>query len=35
MFGLKRKAKGLRESMTAGFFDTGNVTATINGKPVL
>jgi hypothetical protein len=35
MFGLKRKAKGLREHFTAGFFDTGNVSATVNGKLVL
>jgi hypothetical protein len=34
MFGLKRKA-GLREHFTAGFFDTGNVSATVNGKLVL
>jgi hypothetical protein len=35
MFGLRRKAKGLREHITAGFFDTGKVTATVDGKPVL
>jgi hypothetical protein len=35
MFGLKRKAKLWRENIAAGFFDTGNVTATVNGKPVL
>lgn len=33
--GLKRKSKALRESATAGFFDTGNVSATVNGKLVL
>jgi hypothetical protein len=35
MFGLKRKAKLWRESITAGFFDTCNVSATVNGKLVL
>ena len=35
MFGLKRKAKNLRESFTAGIRNTGNVSATVNGKPVL
>jgi hypothetical protein len=35
MSGLKRKAKMWRETITAGFFDTGNISATVNGKPVL
>ena len=35
MFGLKRKAEGLREHFTAGFFDIGNVSATVNGEPAL
>jgi len=33
--GLNRKAKMWREHISAGFFDTGNVTATVNGKLVL
>jgi hypothetical protein len=35
MFGLKRKAKVWRENIAAGFFDTCNVSATVNGKLVL
>jgi hypothetical protein len=35
MFGLKRKAKLWRETFTAGVSNTGNVSATVNGKPVL
>jgi hypothetical protein len=35
MFGLKRKAKLLRETFTAGVRNTGNVSATVSGKPVL
>src|SRR6516162_9723388 len=35
MFGLKRKAKMWRESYVAGATNTGNVTATVGGKPVL
>jgi hypothetical protein len=35
MFGLKRKAKVYRETFTAGFFDTSNVTATVGNKQVL
>jgi hypothetical protein len=35
MFGLKRKAKELRESFVAGATNTGNVTATVGSKLVL
>src|SRR5215471_16676757 len=35
MFGLKRKAKMLRESWVAGATNTGNVTATVGNKMVL
>jgi hypothetical protein len=35
MFGLKRKAKLWRENITAGFSNTGNVTATVDNKAVL
>jgi hypothetical protein len=35
MFGLKRKAKMLRESLAAGATNTGNVTATVGNKLVL
>ena len=35
MFGLKRKAKYLWESFAAGATNTGNVSATVNGKLVL
>jgi hypothetical protein len=35
MFGLKRKAKMLRESFVAGATNTGNVTATVGSKLVL
>lgn len=35
MFGLKRKAKELRESFVAGATNTGNVTATVDNKLVL
>ena len=35
MFGLKRKAKMWRENIAAGFFDTCNVSATVNGKLAL
>lgn len=35
MFGLKRKAKLLRESFVAGVGNTGNVSATVSGKLVL
>lgn len=35
MFGLKRKAKLWRESLAAGVCNTGNVSATVNGKLVL
>jgi hypothetical protein len=35
MFGLIRKAKLWRESFTAGASNTGNVSATVNGKLVL
>jgi hypothetical protein len=35
MFGLKRKAKALRESFVAGATNTGNVTATVGSKLVL
>jgi hypothetical protein len=35
MFGLKRQAKLWRESWVAGATNTGNVTATVNGKLVL
>jgi hypothetical protein len=35
MFGLKRKAKMLRESFVAGAANTGNVTATVGSKLVL
>jgi hypothetical protein len=30
MFGLTKRS---RENIKAGFFDTCNVTATVNGKP--
>jgi hypothetical protein len=32
MFGWKRKAQLLAESFTAGISNTGNVSATVNGK---
>lgn len=35
MFGLKRKAKMLREAWVAGAANTGNVTATMRNKLVL
>jgi hypothetical protein len=35
MFGLKRKAKTLREAFVAGRSNTGNVTATVGNKLVL
>ena len=35
MFGLKRKAKALRETFVAGATNTGNVTATVGSKLVL
>jgi hypothetical protein len=35
MFGLKRKAKELRESFVAGATNIGNVTATVGNKLVL
>jgi hypothetical protein len=35
MFGLKRKAKFWFESFTAGVSNTGNASATVNGKLVL
>jgi hypothetical protein len=35
MFGLKSKAKMLRESWVAGAANTGNVTATVGNKLVL
>lgn len=35
MFGLKRKAKALRETFVAGATNTGNVTATVGSKFVL
>jgi hypothetical protein len=35
MFGLKRKAKELRESFVAGVTNTGTVTATVGNKQVL
>jgi hypothetical protein len=35
MFGLKHKAKMLRESLVAGATNTGNVTATVGNKLVL
>ena len=35
MFGLKDKAKMLRESFVAGATNTGNVTATVGNKLVL
>jgi hypothetical protein len=35
MFGLKRKAKTLRESFVAGSTNTGTVTATVGSRLVL
>jgi hypothetical protein len=35
MFKLKRKVKSLHEAFTAGLSNTGNVSATVNGKLVL
>src|SRR5689334_22663213 len=35
MFGWKRKAQLLVESFMAGICNTGNVSATVNGKLVL
>jgi hypothetical protein len=35
VFGLKRTAKLWRETFTAGVCNTGNVSATVNGKLVL
>lgn len=35
MFGLKRKLKSWREAFEAGVTNTGNVSATVNGKLVM
>ena len=35
MFGLKARAKPLMEAFWAGLLNTGHVTATVSGKPVM